>query len=159
MCGTASRSKHELVAGLGATPIDYRSEDFVERVRSLTGDGVRAAFDAIGGDNFQRSFKPLKRGGTLVAYGFYDSAMGKGGNVPLEFMRVKLWDILPNGRSTAFYSIGALRKKQPDWFHADLTELFNLLAQGKIEPVIAERMGLDEAAVQGKIVLMVGKEA
>jgi NADPH:quinone reductase-like Zn-dependent oxidoreductase len=167
MYGTASKSKHELVASLGATPIDYRSEDFAERVRGLTGDGVHAAFDPIGGDNFKRSFKSLRRGGTLVAYGFYDNAMGKGGNVPLEFMLVKLWDILPNGRSTAFYSIGPLREKHADWFHADLTELFNLLAQGKIKPVIAERMGLTEAArahelveraaVRGKIVLMVGE--
>ncbi len=103
-----------------------------------------------------------------MPYGFYDSAMGKGSNVPLEFMLVKLWDILPNGRSTAFYSIGALREKQPDWFHADLTELFNLLAQGKIKPVIAKRMGLaeaarahelvEQAAVQGKIVLIVGEQ-
>jgi NADPH2:quinone reductase len=168
MYGTASRSKHELVAGLGATPIDYRSEDFVARIRDMTGDGVHAAFDPIGGDNFKRSFKSLRQGGTLVAYGFYDNAMGKGGNVPLEFMRVKLWDILPNGRSTEFYSIGSLREKQPDWFREDLTELFNLLAQGKIEPVIAERMSLVEAArahelveradVQGKIVLMVGEQ-
>jgi len=167
MYGTASKPKHELVAGLGATPIDYRSEDFLERVRELTAGGVHAAFDAIGGDNFKRSFKSLKRSGTLVAYGFYDNAMGKGGSVPLEFMLVKLWDILPNGRSTAFYSIGSLREKHADWFHQDLTELFNLLAQGKIKPVIAERMGLDEAArahelveraaVQGKIVLMAGE--
>ena len=165
MYGTASKSKRELVASLGATPIDYRSEDFVERVRALTGDGVHAAFDAIGGDNFKRSFKSLKRGGTLVAYGFYNDALGKGGSVPLEFMHVKLWDILPNGRSTTFYSIGPLREKHADWFYADLTELFNLLAQGKIKPVIAERMSLAEAmqahdlveraAVEGKIVLMV----
>ena len=167
MYGTASKPKHELVAGLGATPIDYRSEDFAERVRELTGDGVDAAFDAIGGDNFKRSFKSLKRGGTLVAYGFYNDALGKGGNVPLEYMLVKLWDILPNGRSTSFYSIGSLRDKHADWFHADLTELFNLLAQGKIKPVIAERMGLAEAArahelveraaVRGKIVLVVNE--
>ena len=83
MDGTASKPKRGLVASLGATPIDYRSEDFLERVRELTGDGVDAAFDAIGGDNFKRSFKSLKRGCTLVAYGFYNSAMGKGGNVPL----------------------------------------------------------------------------
>jgi len=117
------------------------------------------------GDNFKRSFKSLSRGGTLVAYGFYSDAMGNGGSAPLEFMQVKLWNILPNGRSTAFYSIGALREKQPDWFHEDLTALFNLLAQGKIKPVIAERMSLAEAmqahdlveraAVEGKIVLMV----
>lgn len=167
MYGTASKSKHDLVASLGAVPIDYKSENFLTRIQALTSDGVDAAFDAIGGDNFKRSFKSLKRGGTLVAYGFYNKAMGKGGNVPIEFMQVKLWDILPNGRSTTFYSIGALRKKHPDWFHADLTELLNLLAQSKIKPVIAERMNLDEAthahelieqaAVQGKIVLMVSE--
>jgi len=162
-------SINNLVAGLGATPIDYKSEDFGERIQELTANGVHAAFDPIGGDNFKRSFKLLKRGGTLVAYGFYDNAMGKGGNVPLEYMRVKLWDILPNGRSTAFYSIGALREKHADWFREDLTALFNLLAQGKIKPVIAERMPLAEAArahelveraaVRSKIVLIVGEEA
>jgi len=167
MYGTASRVKHELIASLGATPSDYRSEDFLEHIRSLPGDGVDAAFDVIGGDNFKRSFKSLKGGGTLVAYGFYNSAMGRGGNVPLEFIKVKLWDILPNGRSARFYSIAPLREKQPDWFHKDLSELLNLLAQGKIKPVIAERMRLHEAArahelieqaaVQGKIVLMVNE--
>jgi NADPH:quinone reductase-like Zn-dependent oxidoreductase len=133
----------------------------------LTGQGIDAAFDAIGGDNFKRSFKSLKPGGTLVAYGFYNNAMGKGGNVPLEYTRVALWNFLPNGRSTVFYSIGALRKKHPDWFREDLTELFDLLAQGKIKPVIAERMRLDDAlrahqlieqaAVQGRIVLTVNE--
>jgi NADPH:quinone reductase-like Zn-dependent oxidoreductase len=91
--------------------------------------------------------------------------MGKGGNVPIEFMRVKLWDVLPNGRSSKFYSIGTLRKKQPDWFREDLAALFELLAQGKIKPTIERRMKLTEAveahelieqaAVKGRIVLMV----
>ncbi|MGB5933983.1 MAG: alcohol dehydrogenase catalytic domain-containing protein, partial [Anaerolineae bacterium] len=39
MYGTASKHNHELVSALGATPIDYRTEDFVERIRGLTGDG------------------------------------------------------------------------------------------------------------------------
>ncbi|NIA26115.1 MAG: zinc-binding dehydrogenase [Gammaproteobacteria bacterium] len=165
MYGTASKSKHELVADLGATPIDYRNEDFVARIQTLTGQGVDAAFDAIGGDSFKRSLTSLEPGGTLVAYGFYDNAMGRGGSVPLEFLRVWLWNFLPNGRSTAFYQIGALRKKHPDWYREDLATLFDLLAQGKIKPVIAERMELEEAAqahhlveqatVQGRIVLMV----
>ena len=165
MYGTASKSKHELVASLGATPIDYKGEDFVERIHSLTGDGVDAAFDPIGGDNFKRSFSVLRRGGILVAYGFYNAVMGKGGSIPLGFLRLKLWDILPNDHSTTFYSIGALRQKQPDWFSEDLTKLFDLLVQGKIKPIIAARMPLtevrraheliEEAGVQGKIVLIV----
>jgi NADPH2:quinone reductase len=162
MYGTASEEKHDLVASLGGIPIDYRSEDFVERVGI---GGVDAAFDAIGGDNFKRSFKTLKKGGILVAYGFYNNSMGRGGNVPIEFMRVKLWDVLPNGRSSTFYSIGNLRKKQPDWFREDLEALFDMLAQGKIKPAIEQRMKLTEAvkahelieqaAVKGRIVLMV----
>jgi NADPH:quinone reductase-like Zn-dependent oxidoreductase len=128
--------------------------------------GVDAAFDAISGENFKRSFKSLKKGGILVAYGFYDSAMGKGGNVVLDYLRVSLWNLLPNGRKTSFYGIGELRKKRPEWFKEDLTALFDLLAQGKIKPVIEQRMRLEEAAraheliehaaAKGRIVLVVG---
>ncbi len=167
MYGTASKTKHELVKQLGATPIDYKSENFVERIRSLTGDGVDVAFDPIGGDNFKRSFSALRRGGKLVAYGFYDAVLGKGGSIPIDFMRLQLWNFWPNGRSTAFYSIGPLRQKQPNWFSEDLTILFDLLAQKKIKPIIAMRMSLAEVAhthelieqaeVQGKIVLTVAE--
>jgi NADPH:quinone reductase-like Zn-dependent oxidoreductase len=70
-------------------------------MRNLTGDGVDVAFDPIGGDSFKRSFSVLRRGGILVAYGFYGAVMGKGGSIPLDFIRLKLWNILPNGRSYA----------------------------------------------------------
>lgn len=54
MFGTASKSKHKTVQALGAVPIDYRSEDFVEVIRSLKPEGVDAAFDPIGGAAAQR---------------------------------------------------------------------------------------------------------
>jgi NADPH:quinone reductase-like Zn-dependent oxidoreductase len=88
-------------------------------------------------------------------------------NVVLAFLRVLLWNILPNGRSTAFYSIGSWRKKHADWFYEDLTALFDLLIQGSVKPVIAKRMPLLEAVhahelielgtVQGKIVLLISE--
>ena len=90
MYGTASKPKHELVKSLGGTPIDYKNEDFLERIQALDGDSMNAAFDAIGGDNFKRSFKSLKDGGMLVAYGFYNQAMGRGGSVPMAFTKVAL---------------------------------------------------------------------
>jgi NADPH:quinone reductase-like Zn-dependent oxidoreductase len=167
MYGTASKAKHELIKRLGATPIDYKSEDFVERIRSLTGDGVDAAFDAIGGDNFKRSFRALRGGGKLVAYGFYNTTQGKGGSIPLDFVRLQLWNVLPNGRSAAFYLISAMREKQANWFSEDLTQLFDLLAQNKIKPIIEARMPfaeakrahelIEQAEVQGKIVLTVAE--
>jgi NADPH:quinone reductase-like Zn-dependent oxidoreductase len=166
--GTASKSKHELIAGLGAIPIDYRNEDFVERIKTHTNDGVDAAFDPIGGDNFKRSFKTLKSGGQLVAYGFYNASTGKGGSILFDFLRLQLMKIIPNGRLASFYSIGSLRKKHPDWFSEDLTKLFALLSQNKIKPVIGKRMSLsdaamaheliEKAAVSGKIVLIVSEE-
>lgn len=161
--GTASASKQDLVSTLGATPIDYRQEDFVERIRYLTEDGVDAALDPIGGDNFKRSFSVLRKGGSLVAYGFYNAVVGKSDNIPLALIRLTLWNILPNGRSATFYSIGACRKKHPEWFSADLAHLFELLKQQIIKPVIAERMPLSDVVrahemlengnVRGKIVL------
>lgn len=167
MYGTVSKSKIELVKRLGATPIDYKSEDFVERIHSLTGDGVDAVFDPIGGDNFKRSFSVLRQGGKLVAFGFYNSVLGKSGSIPFDFIRLMLWNLLPNGRSTVFYSIASLRKKHGGWFSEDLTKLFDMLAQDKIKPVIAARMPLTEvsrahelierAEVQGKIVLIVSE--
>lgn len=161
--GTASKTKHEVVSGLGATPIDYKSEDFVERIKSSTDDGVDAVFDHIGGTHLKRSFNVLKPKGFLVAYGFYDAVIGKGGSIPFDFLKIKLWNILPNGRTALFFSIGKMRKTHPDWFTEDLTKLFAFLEQGKIKPVIFNRMPLEEvkqahelienAQAQGKIIL------
>lgn len=69
MYGTASAGKHDLVRELGVTPVDHKSDDFAERIRSLTGDGVDAVFDAVGGENAVRSRKTLRRGGRPVVYG------------------------------------------------------------------------------------------
>ncbi len=167
MYGTASKSKRDLIKQLGATPIDYQSEDIAASIHRLTPDGVDVAFDGVGGGSFKKSFSSLRRGGKLVAYGFSNVVLGKGGSIPLGFMRVLLWNLLPNGRSTAFYSIGSLRKQHPDWFKEDLTQLLNLLAQNKIKPIITNRMPLAEARhahelveraeVQGKIVLNVSE--
>ncbi len=163
MYGTASKAKHELVNSLGGTPIDYKCEDFLLKMQAI--GGVDAVFDAIGGDNFKRSFKSLKKGSTLVPYGFYKQAMGRGGNVAMDYMNIALWNILPNGRKASFYSIGALRKKHPQWFKEDLGALFGLLKEGKIKPSIEKRMRLEDAsqahelieqaAVKGRIVLIV----
>ncbi len=145
MYGTASSAKHDLIYAHGATPIDYKNEDFVKIIQNQNG-GIDAVFDPIGGSNFKRSFKTLNPGGKLVAFGFYNSVMGKGGNIPIEFLKLKLWNILPNRRSKSFYSIGGWRKKHPEWFREDLHRLFNLLREGKINPVISEHFPLEKAA-------------
>ena len=52
--------------------IDYRNEDFLARVRELTGgDGVDVVLDGIGGALSLRSFRALRPGGRLVVFGHY----------------------------------------------------------------------------------------
>ena len=76
MYGTCSAQAAEAVKDLGATPIDYRNSDFVQEIHRLTGDGVDAVFDGIGGDNLWRSRESLREGGRLVVYGFQSKLRG-----------------------------------------------------------------------------------
>jgi len=168
MYGTASEYNHELVAELGATPIDYRSEDFVERVHSLTGVGVDAVFDPIGGaTQVWRSYRALRKGGRLVWFGM---AATKGAGmrvVPTTLMMQGLLAIFPRGKHAPLMpDLGTFSKEHLDWYRQTLAELIDLLAAGKLKPVVAERIPLLEAArahellerggYAGKVVLVAG---
>ncbi len=50
--------------------IDYRTHDFVEQVKAITGgEGVAAVFDSVGQDTFLKSLESLRPRGALVAFG------------------------------------------------------------------------------------------
>ena len=157
--GTASKPKHDLVKELGAIPIDYRNEDFVERVLALTGDGVDLVLDPIGGSHLGLSRRALRRGGKLVAYGASSAVQGGFSRIASSLLRVLLYKLMPDGRSYRFYGIRDQRTIQED-----LKRLLDLLAQNKLRPVIGARLALSEAvkahqmleaaAVTGKIVFV-----
>lgn len=143
--GTASADKHESLKKFGATLIDYRHEDFVEKIQKAQPEGIDIVFDGLGLKSFKRSLKVIKPGGLLVAFGFSDAV--KIGKVAVisDFIRFKLMSVLPSSRRKTFYSITSLRKKHPDWFTHDLSRLFELLSSSKIKPSIWRRMPLSEA--------------
>ena len=58
--GTCSARDRTTVERLGAVTIDHRNEDFVARVRELTGAGVDVALDGLGGAVSLRSFRALR---------------------------------------------------------------------------------------------------
>jgi NADPH2:quinone reductase len=144
MYGTASKYNHELVSGLGATPIDYRTEDFVERIRDLAGDGVDVVFDPIGGARqLWRSYQALSKGGRLVWFGV--AATKKKGLrvIPLTLLTLGLLKLIPDGKQAL--TTPDLDKDNA-WYRDTLAELLDLLAARKIKPLVAERIPLAEAA-------------
>jgi NADPH:quinone reductase-like Zn-dependent oxidoreductase len=168
--GTCSAANLAAVERFGAAAIDYRAGDFVASVRGLTGGaGVDAAFDAIGGAHFERSFACLASGGLLVGYGSQAMAVGHEGLVSAAFglARLKLWGALSflfAGRRALFYNITARRLTHPEEFKADMATLFELLREGAVHPVVIDRLPLavatevhariDAGGLGGKIVLL-----
>jgi NADPH2:quinone reductase len=68
MYGTCSSRSASAVSELGGIPIDYQHQDFVQEIRRLTGEGVDAIFDSIGGAHIWRSRKALRPGGRVVGH-------------------------------------------------------------------------------------------
>ncbi len=77
--GTASKSKHDFLRGIGVDMlIDYRTEDFETRTMELTGGkGVELILDAVGGDSFKKGFRILAPTGRLGMFGMSSAAVGK----------------------------------------------------------------------------------
>jgi NADPH:quinone reductase-like Zn-dependent oxidoreductase len=169
--GTASARDRAAVERLGAVAIDYRNEDFLARVRELTGDGVDVALDGLGGVTSLRSFRALRPGGRLVLFGHY-ATLARGRKSWRGWVEwyattagVALWGLLSPRRRVLAYRIQRLRDSRqwlpvagrrparlvgggpryPEWFREDFRALLELLREDKIHPVVAERLPLSDA--------------
>jgi NADPH:quinone reductase-like Zn-dependent oxidoreductase len=168
--GTASARHADAVRALGATPIDYRDPDVPARVRELAPDGVDAVFDHVGGPGIVDSYRLLARGGTLIAYGTASTRDDPGASrlpVLKLLARVTLWNLLPNGKGAHFYNFWAGLRRRDAFrakLRADLTQIFGQILDGTLNPQVAARMPLEDAAaavrlaesgtVTGKVVLL-----
>lgn len=141
---TASKPNHELVSTLGAIPIDYRNDDFVERIRSLTDGGADVVFDPVGGARqLWRSSRALRKGGRLVWFGVAGSKDRGAKVIPASLLMRGLLGVLPDGRK-AMTTPDLL--KDNERYRRILDHLMGLLAAGKVTPIVAERVPLIEAA-------------
>jgi NADPH2:quinone reductase len=179
MYGTCSSRTASAVSDLGGTPIDYRDADFVKEIHRLTGDGVDAVFDSIGGSHIWQSRRALRPAGKVVAYGLTGSlsggrlASGRGGHrnrfrgIAVFGVYIAVSWLLPGRRRVVPYSIQTLKRLRPEWFRQDLLTLLDLLRQQKIKPLIARQFPLTEArqahellgqgGVVGKILLLAAR--
>ena len=164
--GTAAGRDHDLVAALGATPIDYEREDFVARIRELTGDGVDVVVDPVGGaSHLWRSYRVLRPGGRLVWLGSAATETQGLRVGPLSMAMVYLLKAIPDRKKVpACPTTDKFARKHRAWYRDTLAELLDSVASGEIAPVVAERVPLIDAArahelleqghPRGKIVLV-----
>jgi NADPH:quinone reductase len=82
-----SEEKAAFVRTLGATAINYKTEDFVSRIAALKGgQGVDVILDMVGGDYIDRNVQCLAADGRLVQIAFLQSSKA---NVNFRDMMVK----------------------------------------------------------------------
>jgi NADPH:quinone reductase len=117
--------------------IDYRAEDFVARVKEITGSkGCDVVYDSVGKDTWRGSLKSLRPLGMFVHF-------GQSSGMIADF---KFSDLASGG------SLFATRPMLFDYIksRADLTaraaDLFGRLASGEIKAHVGQRVALQDAA-------------
>jgi putative PIG3 family NAD(P)H quinone oxidoreductase len=159
---TASGPRLDALRELGARiAIDYREQDFVREVREATGGhGADVVLDNMGAAYLGRNVDVLGTGGRLVVIGMQGGAvgalnlgmlLGKRASVAATGLRGRPVDG-PGGKAEI---VDAVRR-----------ELWPLIADGRVRPVVHERVPMSDAArahrlveaggLLGKVLLVVG---
>jgi NADPH2:quinone reductase len=139
LIGTAgSDEKCALARDHGAAfVINYATEDFVARVKEITGgQGVKVVYDSVGKDTFLKSLDCLRPFGLLANFG---NASGK--VEPLDIGLLAAKGSLYVSRPTLFTHIATRETTQQ---MAD--DLFDMVSSGKVQIRIDQRFSLADVA-------------
>ncbi len=139
LIGTAgSAAKCELALAHGAShAIDYAKEDFVARVKDITGGkGVKVVYDSVGKDTFDKSLDCLRPFGLMASFGnasgpvppFAPGSLGAKGSLYVT-------------RQTLFTHIATRESTQ-----AMADDLFGVVISGAVKIRIDQRYPLAEVA-------------
>lgn len=138
LIGTAgSDEKCALALEHGAShAINYRREDFVERVNEITGgQKVKVVYDSVGKDTFARSLDCLRPFGLAACFG------ASSGKPPAIELATLAKGSLYVTRPTLFSHIVS-----PETTQAMADELFAMVASGAVKIPVTRRYPLAEAA-------------
>jgi NADPH:quinone reductase len=136
----SSAVKLDFVRGLGAdAAVDYTDPDWPERVRAAAPGGVNVVLDSVAGPMLERSLDLLAPLGRLVIYG---AAGGEPGSIPATLYAL---------RSIVGFSLLAWRAACPEEARADVAEVAEHAAAGRLRTVVHARLPLTEAAKAHRI--------
>jgi NADPH:quinone reductase-like Zn-dependent oxidoreductase len=155
--GTASASKHDAIREQGVDhAIDYRSQDFAEEVRRITGgEGIDVAFDALGPSSFRKDYDLLRSGGRLVMYGASEVQSGESRSIPtaLRTLARSPFSSMPwwKGLGVMNENKGVFGLNMLHWWDTEgnldraIDPLIAGLRSGDLKPVVAEAFPFDRA--------------
>ena len=132
-----SDEKVRVCRELGADhAINYKTEDFVEVVKTVTGGrGADVVFDPVGGDVYDRSTKCIAFEGRIVIVGFTS------GRIPQAATN----HVLIKNYSVVGLHWGLYGKRAPQLIPPATRALLDLYEAGTIKPYISSRLPLAEA--------------
>jgi NADPH2:quinone reductase len=139
LIGTAGgKAKCELAMAHGAAHcIDYTSEDFVARVKDITGGkGVKVVYDSIGKDTFERSLDCLRPFGLMASFG-----NASGPVAPIAPATLAAKGSIYLTRATLFTHIATREATQ-----AMADDLFDVVGSGQVKIRIDQRYPLADVA-------------
>ena len=154
-----SDAKCQAALDLGAAhAINYKTDDFVERVKAITGGmGVNAVLDMVGGDYVPRNMACLADEGRHVSIAVQGGITATIPIVEIMRRRLTLTGSTLRARDTAFKTLVADELSRMVWPHVEA---------GRLKPVIDRSFPLAQAADAhrrmeagdhvGKIVLTMG---
>ncbi|WP_419187034.1 quinone oxidoreductase family protein [Azohydromonas sediminis] len=134
-----SDAKCQLALEHGAAhAINYNKEDFVARVREITGGrGVKVVYDSVGKDTFERSLDCLAPFGLLASFG-----QSSGPVPPLQVATLAAKGSLYVTRQTLFTHIATRESTQ-----AMADDLFAVVLSGQVKIRIDQRYPLADVAL------------
>jgi NADPH:quinone reductase-like Zn-dependent oxidoreductase len=156
--GTASASKHDAIRAQGVEhAIDYRTQDFEQEIRRITGgEGIDIVMDATGPTNFRKDYRLLRDGGRLIMYGASELATERGRSVPtlirgltrMPMATMPWWKSLSvMNENKGVFGLNMLAWQDREGLGRVIEPLIAELESGAIDPV-AERRNI------GKVVLV-----
>lgn len=133
-----SDAKVEYTQFLGATGINYRTENFVDRIQDVTDNhGVDIILDIIAGQYSEDNMRALAQGGRWVVIGTQGGIKG-----PINFLRLMAKQAHLTGNLLRPRTAG----EKGEILSGLVEHIWPLFSDGTIDPLIAETFPLEETA-------------